>query len=54
MSQPKQTNPLPPRHSGYRATTSGRFETKSVKDRVLPKPPTGDAGGSKSAKTSNG
>jgi hypothetical protein len=45
---------LPPRHSGYRAATSGRFVTKATKGRVLPKPPAGEGGGSKSAKTSRG
>lgn len=47
---------LPPRHSGYRAATSGRFVTtaKSAKARVLPTPPAGDGGGSKSKESSDG
>ncbi len=54
MGKATQTTNLPPRHSGYRAATSGRFVTKAAKGRVLPRPPAGEGGGSKSTKASNG
>lgn len=37
---------LPPKHSGYRANTSGQWVT-TPKGRKLPKPPTCEGGGSK-------
>lgn len=49
-----QTSNLPPKHSGYRAAASGRWVTKSANGRVLPKPPAGEAGGSKSKESSDG
>jgi len=46
MSKTTKAKTLPPRHSGYRAAVSGRYVT-TVKGRKLPKPPSGDGGGSR-------
>ena len=47
MSAEFNIKTLPPRHSGYRAATSGRYVT-TVEGRKLPEPPAGGGGGSNS------
>ncbi|MFW5472299.1 hypothetical protein ACOCJ5_03225 [Knoellia sp. CPCC 206450] len=53
MSKTTTIKTLPPKHNGYRAAVTGRYVT-TVKGRKLPKPPTGEGGGSKSTATSDG